>query len=52
MTLEQAAAIVRDALDLLDCVEFVDDAALEDGRLIVMPDDGPCFRVALTMLER
>ncbi len=51
-TLEQAAACVRDGLVLLDAVEYVDDHALEDGRLCVVPAEGPAFRVEITMGER
>ncbi len=49
--LELGAALVRDALNLLDVVEHCDDGALSDGVLKVMTDDGRLYRIAVTVLE-
>jgi len=49
--LEIGAALVRDAVNLLDVVEHCDDEALADGVLKVMTDDGRLYRVAVTVLE-
>lgn len=47
-----AALLMRDALDLLDRVEFVEDAAAEDGILKVIIDGGShCIRVSVEMLS-
>jgi hypothetical protein len=51
-TCDQAAALIRDGLVLLDAVDYVDDSALEDGRLTIVPHEGPAFRVNVTMGER
>ena len=50
-TAHDAAAMVRDALDVLDAVEFVDDEEIEDGQLKVMPAIGPVFRVSIGMTD-
>lgn len=46
---EGAAALVRDALELLDAVGHIDDGALDEGRLIVMPHEGRVFRINITL---
>lgn len=46
---ECAAALVRDGLVLLDAVEHVDDGALADGRLMVIPAAGQAFRVCVAL---
>lgn len=51
-TCTDAAAMVRDGLLLLDTVDCVDDSALDDGQLFVVPADGHGFRVNVTIWSR
>jgi hypothetical protein len=47
-----AALLVRDALDLIDRMDFVADGDAEDGRLFVVCHDGLEFRVQVEIWER
>jgi len=49
--LELGAALVRDALALLDVVEHTDDSAMQDGKLRVITEDGRVLRVSVEVLE-
>lgn len=51
-TVEDAAAMIRDGVGLLETVDFVDDSAIEEGRLVIVPAEGPAFRVAVTLYPR
>lgn len=48
--LADAAALVRDALVLLDCVEGVDDGELESGTLKVIAS-GRCIGIRVEILS-
>lgn len=47
----RAAALVQAGLELLDGVEFIDNGAIEDGELTVIPAAGPVFRVRIEIFQ-
>lgn len=49
-SLSDAAAFVRDGVDLLDGTDHVDDSAIEDGVLKIITADGRILRVTVAII--